>query len=136
MRVRNFCAPSAGLKFGATAGRRAASRKAELPINPMKNIRQILLAALAGVILVPAAVFAAKGDGKKGGARPDFATLDKDGDGVVTEVEFLAGAKGEGTEAQSKKRFATLDADHDGKLTKEEMSARRSGEKKKRKESK
>ena len=102
----------------------------------MKNPRQILLAALAGVILMPAVVLAAKGEAKKGGSRPDFATLDKDGDGVVSEAEYLAGAKGEGTEAQAKKRFAALDADHDGKVTKEEMSARRGGGKKKGKDSK
>ncbi|MFZ3581510.1 EF-hand domain-containing protein [Loktanella sp. DJP18] len=46
--------------------------------------------------------------------RPDFATLDVDGDGAVTQEEM---------QAQALSRFATADTDGDGGLSAEEMIA-------------
>ena len=97
----------------------------------MKTTRRILISTLVAVLALPLAVQAAKGDRKKGDAADAFAKADKDGDGVVTEAEFIAAMGGKGGEDTAKKRFARMDKDHDGKLTKEEFSAA-AGKKKKK----
>jgi len=71
-----------------------------------------LLIALGGVTVAQA----------KGGKH--FAKMDIDGNGVVSEAEFLE---------HSKKRFAKLDANSDGGVTQEEMKAAREARKAKRK---
>lgn len=102
-------------------------------LNPthMKTTHRILISTLVAALALPLAVQAAKGDRKKGDTADAFAKADKDGDGVVTEAEFIAAASGKGDEAAAKKRFARMDKDHDGKLTKEEFSAA-AGKKKKK----
>lgn len=100
----------------------------------MKLPTRILLLSLAAAIALPVAASAAKGDRKKKNDSPEttFATLDKDGDGVVTQSEYVAlMGKTLGEEA-AKTRFSELDKDHDGKLTKEEYASTGT-EKKKRK---
>lgn len=74
--------------------------------------------ASSAIILALAAVpaFACDGDGPKGPAQGKkmgymFDKHDTDGDGIVTEAEFLEGAKA---------RFQDMDADGDGKVTREE----------------
>ena len=63
-----------------------------------------LLIAIGGATMVHA----------KGGKQ--FAKLDIDGNGIVSEAEFLE---------HSKKRFTKLDANGDGGVTQEEMKAAR-----------
>ena len=89
------------------------------------------------------------GDGPRGG-RPDFATLDTDGsgeiteedliarrnaafaeidtdgDGAVSESEYVAAAERRAAEAAAE-RFAALDVDGDGSLSQDVLSGRRGG---------
>jgi Ca2+-binding EF-hand superfamily protein len=101
----------------------------------MKLPNRILLLTLAAAIALPLTASAAKGDKKKTGDSPEttFATIDKDGDGVVTETEYV-GLMGKtlGQEA-AKTRFADLDKDKNGKLSKEEFAASGTETKKRRK---
>ena len=53
----------------------------------------------------------------------NFASIDKDGDGSISESEYVAALDGRAKADAAKKRFATLDKDGDGKLTKEEHAA-------------
>ena len=71
----------------------------------MKTI--ILSAALV-------AGFALSADAQGRGPGPDFATLDRDGDGRITLEEL---------EGQAEARFAAADANGDGGLSAEEMAA-------------
>lgn len=59
-----------------------------------------------------------------GGAmqRPAFATVDTDGDGKVTLVEFVASVPAE-MQARAENGFARMDVDTDGFLTEAEYSA-------------
>ncbi|MEE4117695.1 MAG: calcium-binding protein [Paracoccaceae bacterium] len=57
----------------------------------------------------------AQGMGPRGD-RPDFATLDADGDGRITEAEMAARR-----DAVLAERFAAMDADGDGAVTLQEM---------------
>lgn len=59
------------------------------------------------------------------GARPDFATLDTDGDGSLTAADF---------EARFAARFSEMDTDGDGKASQEEMVAHAAAEAVKRAE--
>jgi len=58
-----------------------------------------------------------RGPGGRGGP-PSFEELDVDGDGFVSETEFVAPMLEHG-----QKRFAGLDADGSGSLTEDELSA-------------
>ena len=100
----------------------------------MKATKRLLIATLAVAIALPAVVFAAKGDKKKN-ATPaaTFASIDKDGDGVITEAEFLAAEKDKLTVEAAKARFAEMDKNHDGKLTKDEFVGTGEEPKKKKK---
>ena len=101
----------------------------------MKITHRILLAALAAAIALPVTASAAKGDRKKKNDAPEttFATIDKDGDGVVTETEYLALMSKPLGESAAKARFAQLDKDTNGKLSKEEYAATGTETKKRRK---
>lgn len=89
------------------------------------NFRTLLISVAAfGLVALPATTFAAKGD-KKSDKTPaaEFAKLDKDGDGAVTEAEYLAAMKDKLGEDGAKSHFAELDKDHNGTLTKDEFGA-------------
>jgi Ca2+-binding EF-hand superfamily protein len=84
----------------------------------------LVCATVLSLVALPAASFAAKGD-KKSDKTPaaDFAKLDKDSDGVVTEAEYVDAMKDKLGADGAKTHFAELDKDHDGKLTKDELGA-------------
>ncbi|MEJ6399472.1 calcium-binding protein [Yoonia sp. 208BN28-4] len=71
-----------------------------------------LIAAMTGAMLLPALDAAADGPREK----PDFATLDTNGDGTLTLEEL-----------QSQGRFATADANDDGVLSQDELTAAAQG---------
>ena len=81
----------------------------------MKKLFLLSAAALA-FASAPALAQSADGTGPGPGPRDNkmFEMHDANGDGVVTEAEFLDRAK---------ERFAQMDADGDGKLTQEEAKA-------------
>ena len=88
----------------------------------MKIPYRLLLSALVAAVALPLAVFAAKGDKKKNApAATSFAVVDKDGDGVLTQTEFIAAFKEKLGEDGANSKFASLDKDADGKLSKEEF---------------
>lgn len=104
----------------------------------MKITRRIVLAMFAAMIAFPIVAFAAKADRserKKAAAPADFATIDKDGNGSISEAEYVAAMKEKQTEATAKSQFATLDKDHDGKLSKDELAASAAKKKRKKKDS-
>ncbi|MEM7490421.1 MAG: hypothetical protein AAF390_14965, partial [Pseudomonadota bacterium] len=72
--------------------------------------------ALAGALLVAAVPQAWAQDR---GARPTFAQVDADGDGVVTRAELTAFGQARGAQ-----RFAAADTDGDGALSRAELTAR------------
>jgi Ca2+-binding EF-hand superfamily protein len=81
-----------------------------------------LLTVVAVLLGLAAPGFAA--DKPKPTVEELFKKADKDGDGSVSEAEFLG--KSEGDAATKKKEaFKKLDKDSDGKLTLEEFKARR-----------
>ena len=99
----------------------------------MKLTRRLLLVTIAATIALPISAFAAKGNKKTPEAPPDFATVDKDGNGSVSEAEYVAAMKSKLTEDAAKAQFATLDKDKDGELSKEELAAPVETKKKKKK---
>lgn len=75
--------------------------------------RQILMAAVLSGLVIAAG--AASADNQRGeGERPDFATLDLNGDGALSLEEL---------QAQRDARFAEIDTDGDGGISAEEMIA-------------
>jgi Ca2+-binding EF-hand superfamily protein len=130
-RIRQF----SGFAAGKTATSPADCLK---PISPthrhfaviriqyqIMQLRPILVCAtVLSLVALPAASFAAKGD-KKSDKTPaaEFAKLDKDGDGIVTEAEYVDAMKDKLGADGAKTHFAELDKDHDGKLTKDEFGA-------------
>ena len=89
----------------------------------MKNKTIIAVSALAVLVAGVAAPSLAK-DGKGG---KHFAKMDTDGNGTISQAEYLERAK---------KQFAKIDADNNGELTKEELKAAREARKAKRAERK
>lgn len=77
-------------------------------------MKKILMLGAAALMFqaVPALAEGGPGDGHHKGKM--FEKQDTNGDGVITEDEFLAKAK---------ERFAMMDADSDGKITMEEGKA-------------
>lgn len=71
---------------------------------------KILMAALLSGLVMTAGAVQAQGERE----RPDFATLDLDGDGTLTLEEL---------QAQGQARFAAADANGDGALSAEELIA-------------
>ncbi len=91
----------------------------------MKRIRvsAVVLAAACSLAASGADAFpgggpgGSTGQGRSGGHRPpSFEELDVDGNGAVTEDEFLAPMLQHGEE-----RFSRMDADGDGSLTSDEL---------------
>lgn len=79
---------------------------------------QILMAALVAGVVMTAGAASAQGFGGEHGERPDFATLDANGDGGITLDEL---------QAQGAARFAEHDTDGDGALSAEELIAAANG---------
>lgn len=101
----------------------------------MKLPTRLLITALVSALALPIAAFAAKGEKKKKNDTPaaNFATMDKDSDGFVSEAEFIAATKGSGTEEAAKTKFSSLDKDQNGKLSRDEVAAAGKGKKGKKK---
>lgn len=91
--------------------------------------KRILIAATAALLSLPLVLNAADENKKKGGA---FAAADTNGDGKISEAEFVASVKGKMDDEAAKKRFAALDKDKDGSLSREEFAAAGGGKKKKK----
>ena len=72
-----------------------------------------MLALSAGVAVAP---------GHRGG--PDFAAMDRDGDGAVTLAEFTAYAQDHAAN-RAERMFSRVDADGDGMVTQAEIAAAR-----------
>jgi Ca2+-binding EF-hand superfamily protein len=81
-----------------------------------------LLAAAAIVCITPDVV-CAQGGKPKGDPEQTFKRRDADGDGFLTEAEFVAAAKDEERKSKMKKRFAKIDVNGDGKLSLEEFKS-------------
>jgi Ca2+-binding EF-hand superfamily protein len=82
----------------------AQNRKAK----PMKT------KLMTGLVLAAVTLTAGMALARDGGMRPDFATLDLDGDGMVTLAEM---------QAQPAARFTAADTDADGALSLQELTA-------------
>lgn len=89
----------------------------------MKNKAIVAISALS--VLMVGVVAPSFAKHHKGGKH--FAEMDADGNGTISQAEFLERAK---------KRFAKIDADGNGELTKEELKAAREARKAKRAERK
>ncbi len=81
-----------------------------------------LVAAAAIACITPDLAFA-QGRKPKGDPEQTFKRRDADGDGFLTEAEFVAAAKDEDQKAKMKKRFAKIDVNGDGKLSLDEFKA-------------
>ena len=85
----------------------------------------------AGFALVTAAAIAcitpdlafAQDRKPKGDPEQTFKRRDADGDGFLTEAEFVAAAKDEDQKSKMRKRFAKIDVNGDGKLSLDEFKA-------------
>lgn len=100
----------------------------------MKLSHRLLLVTIVTAVALPSAVFAAKADKKKNATlAAAFASVDKDGNGEISETEFLAAEKDKGTVEAAKARFAAMDKNHDGKIAKDEFTGTGEEPKKKRK---
>ena len=86
---------------------------------------RILIAASVVLLSLPLASHAADETKKKG----PFMAADADGDGKVSQAEFVAAMKGSLDEPAAKAKFAELDKDKNGSLSREEFAAA-AGEKK------
>ena len=81
-----------------------------------------LVAAAAIACITPDLAFAQ--DRKpKGDPEQTFKRRDADGDGFLTEAEFVAAAKDEDQKSKMRKRFAKIDVNGDGKLSLDEFKA-------------
>lgn len=81
-----------------------------------------LVAAAAIACITPDHAFA-QGRKPKGDPEQSFKRRDADGDGFLTEAEFVAAAKDEDQKSRMKKRFAKIDVNGDGKLSLDEFKA-------------
>ena len=85
------------------------------------------IAATAVLLSLPLASHAADEAKKKG----PFMAADTDGDGKISQTEYVAAMKGKLDEAAAKAKFAELDKDKNGSLSCEEFNAGNGGKKKK-----
>lgn len=85
----------------------------------MKRTTLLSAVALIAVLGTSTASFAhggGKGMGPRGGMMPDFATLDTDSDGKITQAEL---------DAHKAAKFAEIDTDGNGKISADEFAAGR-----------
>jgi hypothetical protein len=94
---------------------------------PLPSIMQkrILITATAMLLSLPLASHAADDTKKKG----PFVAADTDGDGKISQTEYIAAVKDRMDEAAAKAKFAELDKNSDKSLSREEFAAG-AGEKK------
>jgi Ca2+-binding EF-hand superfamily protein len=85
-------------------------------------LTRCLMAAIAFAVLSPAAVMAQETKPKMDPEKV-FKRRDTDGDGSISEDEFLAAAKEDKQKDTMKKRFGKIDANGDGKLSLDEFKA-------------
>jgi Ca2+-binding EF-hand superfamily protein len=85
-------------------------------------LTRCLMAAIAFAVLSPAAVMAQETKPKIDPEKV-FKRRDTDGDGSISEDEFLAAAKEDKQKDTMKKRFGKIDANGDGKLSLDEFKA-------------
>jgi Ca2+-binding EF-hand superfamily protein len=85
-------------------------------------LTRCLMAAVACLMIVPAAVIAEDAKPKMDPAKL-FKKRDANGDGALSEDEFLAAAKEDKQKETMKKRFSKIDSNGDGKLSLEEFTA-------------
>lgn len=83
-------------------------------------LTRCLMAALAFAVLSPAAVMAQETKPKMDPEKV-FKRRDTDGDGSISEDEFLAAAKEDKQKDAMKKRFGKIDTNGDGKLSLDEF---------------
>jgi hypothetical protein len=86
--------------------------------------KSLVIAVCTASLLLPTFALAAKGDNKKNNdPAAVFASLDKDGNGSVSQAEYVEAMKEKLGEDGAKKHFAELDKNKDGSLTKDELGA-------------
>ncbi|MCX8999076.1 EF-hand domain-containing protein [Rhizobiaceae bacterium BDR2-2] len=83
------------------------------------------LSSLISSFLMQSASGESQSGGSESGTGDFFTTLDADGDGVLTQAEFLTGKPEDVSDEQSAALFATLDADGNGAVSAEEFAAMR-----------
>jgi Ca2+-binding EF-hand superfamily protein len=85
-------------------------------------LTRCLMVALAFAVITPSAVMA---EDTKPKINPEtvFKRRDTNGDGAISEDEFLAAAKEDKQKEKLKKRFGKIDSNGDGKLSLEEFKA-------------
>ena len=85
-------------------------------------LTRCLVAAVACAVLAPAASMAQETKPKMDPEKV-FKRRDTNGDGSISEDEFLAAAKEDKQKEQMKKRFGKIDTNSDGKLSLDEFKA-------------
>lgn len=134
--LRYTSAPDSRIRqfTGFTAGETATSAKSVETGTAVHRLARVNLlitmklrtlaisAAILAALSLPVSTFAKDKKSDKSPAAA-FAKLDKNGDGVVTEAEYVEAMKDKLGEDGAKAHFAELDKDHDGKLTSEEFAA-------------
>jgi hypothetical protein len=95
-------------------------------------LTRCLMAAVAFAVFTPAAVMAQETKPKMDPEKV-FKKRDANGDGAISEDEFLAAAKEDKQKEMLKKRFGKMDSNADGKLSLDEFKAGMGPAKKKQK---
>jgi len=88
-----------------------------------------ILATITAILAISSSVSFAKEPKEKPAPEQAYKTADSNGDGKVSEEEFLVGKK---DAEKAKEQFKALDKDSDGSLTLEEFSAAAGGKRKKK----
>lgn len=89
----------------------------------MKN--RLFIAAAAAALVFATATFAqdAEHHGKEGQKKGPFVKADKDGDGKLTESEFVEFTSARMSADEAKAKFKELDKDGNGSLSRDEFAA-------------
>lgn len=82
------------------------------------NLRSLLIASFTLAAIAPISL-----SGQSPKAKAPFVEADKNGDGQLSEAEYLSMVKGKDEVAAAKKRFAELDKNRDKFVSREEFQA-------------